>query len=135
MADDIQHRISAEGADPLLFAGVNEGNLQELQRTLGVRISFRGDAVTVSGTPEQVERAAPVVQGLLDLARSGEPVSPDDVYRLAADAPTGEALTAGDGKIVLPGLRRAISPKTQGQRDYLQAIANHTLGRERMGLL
>ena len=49
MSDDIQHRISAEGADPLLVAGVNESNLQELERTLGVRISFRGDAVTVSG--------------------------------------------------------------------------------------
>src|SRR4026208_2440835 len=83
MPDDTttQHRISAEGADPLLFAGVNDANLLELQRTLGVRVSFRGDAVTLTGTPEQLERAMPVVQGLLDLARMGEPVSPDDVYR------------------------------------------------------
>ena len=46
MPDDTttQHRLSAEGADPLLFAGVNDANLQELQRTLGVRITFRGDA-------------------------------------------------------------------------------------------
>ena len=127
MPDDMQQRISAEGADPLLFAGVNDGNLQELQRTLGVRISFRGDSVTVAGTAEQVERATPVVQGLIDLARIGEPVTPDDVYRLAADAPGAEAPAAVDGKIVLPGLRRAISPKTQGQRDYLQAIANHDI--------
>nr|MBA3555035.1 PhoH family protein [Gemmatimonadales bacterium] len=34
---------------------------------------------------------------------------------------------AADGKIVLPGLRRAIVPKTPGQRDYLQAIANHDI--------
>jgi phosphate starvation-inducible PhoH-like protein len=54
-------------------------------------------------------------------------VTPDDVYRLAADAATGEVPAAGDGKIVLPGLRRAISPKTQGQRDYLQSIANHDI--------
>jgi phosphate starvation-inducible protein PhoH and related proteins len=127
MADDTQQRISAEGADPLLFAGVNDSNLQELQRTLGVRISFRGDAVTVAGTAEQVERATPVVQGLIDLARIGEPVTPDDVYRLAADTPSTETIPAGDSKIVLPGLRRAISPKTQGQRDYLQAIANHDI--------
>jgi phosphate starvation-inducible protein PhoH and related proteins len=120
--------MSAEGADPLLFAGVNEANLQELQRTLGVRITFRGDAVTVTGTGEQVERALPIVQGLLDLARMGESVTPDDVYRLAADAPTAEMPAAGaDGKIVLPGLRRAIAPKTQGQRDYLQAITNHEI--------
>ena len=130
MPDDTttQHRMSAEGADPLLFAGVNDANLQELQRTLGVRISFRGDAVTVTGTGEQVERALPIVQGLLDLARMGESVTPDDVYRLAADTPTAEMPAAGpDGKIGLPGLRRAIAPKTQGQREYLQAITNNEI--------
>src|SRR4051794_15450418 len=130
MPDDTttQHRMSAEGADPLLFAGVNDANLQELQRTLGVRITFRGDAVTVSGPAEQLERALPIVQGLLDLARMGESVPPDDVYRLAADTPTAEMPAAGaDGKIVLPGLRRAIAPKTQGQRDYLQAITNNEI--------
>jgi phosphate starvation-inducible PhoH-like protein len=128
MADDTQQRLSAEGADPLLFAGVNDANLLELQRTLGVRITFRGDAVSVAGPPEQVERATLVVQGLLDLARMGEPVTPDDVYRLAAEGPPPElAAPPGDGKIVLPGLRRAIVPKTQGQRDYLQAIGTHDI--------
>ena len=44
MPDDIQQRISAEGADPLLFAGVNDSNLVELQRVLGIRVSFhRGE--------------------------------------------------------------------------------------------
>ena len=129
MPDDHHHRLSAEGADPLLFAGVNDANLLELQRTLGIRVSFRGDAVTLTGTTEQIERATPVVQGLLDLARMGEPVSPDDVYRLAAEGPPSGELPppATDGKIVLPGLRRAIVPKTHGQRDYLQAITNHDI--------
>jgi phosphate starvation-inducible protein PhoH len=90
MADESHQRISAEGADPLLFAGVNDANLLELQRTLGVRVSFRGDAVNLTGTAEQLERAGPVVQGLLDLARMGEPVSPDDVYRLASEGPPSE---------------------------------------------
>ena len=128
MADDIQHRISAEGADPLLFAGVNDSNLLELQRTLGVRISFRGDAVTLSG-----RRGA---GGARDAGGAGADRPRPD--RRAGHAgrrvpPRGrraerrEPAPAGDGKIVLPGLRRAISPKTQGQRDYLQAIANHDI--------
>ena len=128
MSDDVHQRLSAEGADPLLFAGVNDANLLELQRTLGVRVSFRGDAVTLTGAADQVERATPVVQGLLDLARMGEPVTPEDVFRLASEGPSAELPAAPpDGKIVLPGLRRAIVAKTQGQRDYLQAIANHDI--------
>jgi phosphate starvation-inducible PhoH-like protein len=124
VSDDVTHRLSTEGADPLLFAGVNDANLQELQRTLGVRVSFRGDALALTGTSEQVDRATAVVQGLLDLARMGESVSTEDVYRLAAEGPPADgAATAGEGRIVLPGLRRAIVPKSQGQRDYLQAIS------------
>src|SRR5918997_3309971 len=109
MTDDIQTRMSAEGADPLLFAGVNDSNLTELRGTLGVRVSFRGEAVTLSGSSEQVERATPVVQGLLDLARMGEPVTPDDVYRLASQGQTREMrVHTTNGAIPPPGLRRAI---------------------------
>jgi len=128
MADDPHQRLSAEGADPLLFAGVNDANLLELQRTLGIRVSFRGDAVTLTGPADQLERATPVVQGLLDLARMGETVTPEDVFRLASEGPSTEMPAApADGKIALPGLRRAIVAKTQGQREYLQAIANHDI--------
>jgi phosphate starvation-inducible protein PhoH and related proteins len=82
----------------------------------------------LSGSAGQVERAGPVVAGLLDLARMGETVTPDDVSRLAAEGSLGELPPqTSDGKIVLPGLRRAIVPKTQGQRDYLQAISNHDI--------
>ena len=129
MADDIQTRMSAEGADPLLFAGVNDSNLVELQRTLGVRVSFRGEAVTLSGSSEQVERAAP---GGAGAARSGpHGRAGDSGRRLSAwrrkDPPASCRAQTSDGKIVLPGLRRAIVPKTQGQRDYLQAISGHDI--------
>ena len=128
MTDDIQHRISTEGADPLLLAGVNDANLVELQRALGVRVSFRGDALMLGGTAEQIERATPIAQGLIDLVRIGEPITPDDVFRLASDGVPSE-LTAptSDDKILLPGLRRAIVPKTAGQREYLQAITTHDI--------
>ncbi len=128
MAEDVTHRISTEGADPLLLAGVNDANLDELQRALGVRVSFRGDALTLAGGVEQIERAAPVVQGMIDLARIGDALTPDDVARLVAEGANGEPQApTTDGRIILPGLRRAIVPKTQGQRDYLQAIAAHNI--------
>jgi phosphate starvation-inducible PhoH-like protein len=127
VSDDVTQRVSTEGADPLLLAGVNDANLVELQRTLGVRVSFRGDALSIAGAPEQVERAVSVAQGLIDLARMGESVSAEDVSRLATDGPPADGTPVTDGKILLPGLRRAIVPKTQGQRDYLQAISTNDI--------
>jgi len=124
-ANDVLHRLSTEGADPLLLGGVNDVNLLELQRALGVRATLRGDTLTLGGTLEQIERATPVVQGLIDLARMGESIAPEDVYRIASE-PGAELPTAGgDGRIVLPGMRRAITAKTPGQKDYLAAIAAH----------
>jgi phosphate starvation-inducible PhoH-like protein len=117
--------LSTEGADPLLLAGVNDANLLALERALGVRVSLRGDAITVGGSFEQVERATSVVQAMLDLTRMGEAVTTDDVARLVAQGPATEPLAGGEQRIILPGLRRVIVPKTQGQRDYLQAIATH----------
>ncbi len=129
MTDDATHRLSTEGADPLLLAGVADANLLELQRSLGVRVGFRGDTLTLTGTVEQIERATPVVQGMIDLARMGETVGPDDVHRLASDGQLSELVPAPgqDGRIVLPGLRRAITPKTSGQREYLNAITQHDI--------
>jgi phosphate starvation-inducible protein PhoH and related proteins len=123
---DAMHRLGTEGADPLLLAGVNDANLLELQRATGVRASLRGDQLTLSGPVDALERATPIVQGMIERARMGEAVEPEDVARLAEEGPTGEVLPpAADGRIVFPGLRRPIVPKTAGQRDYVQAIAAH----------
>jgi phosphate starvation-inducible PhoH-like protein len=127
LADDVTHRVSTEGADPLLLTGVNDANLLELERALGLRVAYRGDAMVLTGTAAQLERATPVVQGLIDLARMGEAISVDDVSRLAEEGPGEVPPPSSDGRIVLPGLRRAIIPKTQGQREYLNAITTNDI--------
>ena len=47
MSEDHTHRLSTEGADPLLLAGVNDANLVELQRQLGLKLAFRGDSIAL----------------------------------------------------------------------------------------
>jgi len=130
MSDVIQ-RLSVEGVDPLALAGVNDANLLELSKRLGVRVSLRGDTLSLAGSAEAVERAQPVVQALVDLARmgAGEMLDVHDVERVMADEAHGVLgkTNTEDVKIILPGLRRVIQPKTAGQRKYLQAIAEHDI--------
>ena len=123
----VEHRLDAEGVDPLMLAGVNDANLQQLVRFFGIRVLLRGDHVILSGDVEAVERAAPVVRHLIELARLGTSFDTNDVLRIAEtfvdhQAPQGVGGGAEDIRIALPGSRKIISPKTEGQRRYLEAI-------------
>src|SRR5207247_4522291 len=112
MSDDIMHRLSTEGVDPLALAGVNDGNLVELAKRLGVRVSLRGDTLTLQGSAGAVERAAQVAQALVDLARMGETLDVLDVERMAGEESQGAlgrggaagagGAAEGEFKIILP---------------------------------
>src|SRR2546427_12682381 len=71
------------------------------------------------------------LQALVDLVRmgGGEPLDVADVDRLVSQEEQGPTGRTADGeyKIILPGLRRVIQAKTAGQREYLQAIAQHDI--------
>ncbi len=54
-------RLSAEGADMLTLAGVNDANLLELSRLCGVRVTLRGDTLSISGPRDLVDRAVEIV--------------------------------------------------------------------------
>jgi phosphate starvation-inducible protein PhoH and related proteins len=131
MSDDVVQRLSVEGVDPLALAGVNDANLLELARRLGVRVSLRGDNLSLAGTAAAIEKASQVAQALIDLARMGENLDVHDVERLIVEEENGELGRQNAGadpvKIILPGLRRVIQPKTAGQREYLRSIAEHDI--------
>jgi phosphate starvation-inducible protein PhoH and related proteins len=113
-------RLSTEGADLLLLAGVGDANLIELQRIYPVRVTLRGDAMTLAGPAEAIEKAAAVAQRMLDAARQRTALDPDDVLRFSMEGPTN-----GEGapeRLVLPGVRKIIQPKTVGQAQYLRAL-------------
>src|SRR5438093_6247066 len=127
MSDDVVHRLSVEGVDPLALAGVNDANLLELARRLGVRVSLRGDSLSLSGPAAAIERAGSVAQALIDLARMGENLDVHDVERLVteeAGAAGGRPLAA-PVKITLPALRGGAKRKTRGRREALRSTPWH----------
>jgi phosphate starvation-inducible PhoH-like protein len=124
----IAQRLSTEGADLLTLAGVNDANLVELARLTGVKVALRGDALTLSGAAEDVERAAPVAQRMIDAARQRAPITPDDVLRMSEEGPLeGDGAAPGAQRIALPGVRRVIQPKTAGQATYMKLIADNDI--------
>ena len=125
----VTQKLSTEGADMLTLAGVNDGNLVELSRLCGVKVALRGDAMSISGPPELVERATEIGRRMVERARQRMELTPDDVLRLSEDDGAGSNGdgTGGDGRIALPGMRKLIQAKTSGQSEYLSKIAENDI--------
>jgi phosphate starvation-inducible protein PhoH and related proteins len=121
-------RLSAEGADMLTLAGVNDANLLELSRLCGVRVTLRGDTLSISGPRDLVDRAVEIGERMIDAARQRMTLTPDDVLRLTDEEPSGDGGARVSGaRIALPGVRKVIQPKTPGQAEYLAKIQENDI--------
>ena len=124
--ESVTHRLSTEGADLLTLAGVNDENLTELMRQSGARVALRGDTLTLSGDHDEVERATVVAQRMIDAAKQQQVLTADDVLRMALEGGRSDG-TNGEARIVLPGVRKIIQPKTAGQVEYLKQISENDI--------
>ena len=122
----VEHHVSAEGADQFILAGVGDANFRELATLFGVQVVLRGDFVRLAGEIGPVTDSARVVEHMIELARLGRAFPTSDVARFAAslESRAGPDLRSDDERlrIAIPGARRTISPRSDGQRAYLQAM-------------
>lgn len=127
----VEHRLDTEGADPLMLAGVNDRNMHEVSRLFAVRVVLRGNHLVLTGELPAVERAVPVVQHMIELSRLRAPFDTPDIGRFAdgVDALGADGIVHPDDevRIALPGSRRVIVPKSDGQRSYITSIMAHDI--------
>ncbi|KPJ75332.1 MAG: phosphate starvation-inducible protein PhoH [Gemmatimonas sp. SG8_23] len=127
----VEHRLDTEGADPLMLAGVNDRNMHEVSKLFSVRVVLRGNHLVLTGDLAAVERAVPVVQHMIELARLRAPFDTTDIARFAdgveALGPRGIVHPDDEVRIALPGSRRVIVPKSDGQRAYIDAIRTNDI--------
>ncbi len=111
----------------LTLAGVNDENLIELSKQSGAKIALRSDTLTITGTQDAVNRATPIARRMIDTAKQQMELTADDVLRMSIDTPRGENGADDLQRIVLPGIRKVIQPKTSGQSEYLKLISENDI--------
>ena len=102
-SDSVTARVSVEGADMQMLAGVGDSNLVELGRATGTRVALRGDSLTVTGDTDNVVRATAIATAMVALVREGKTLAADDVLRLSLTDRPADAPAATNGALVLPG--------------------------------
>ncbi|HMM48705.1 MAG TPA: PhoH family protein [Miltoncostaeaceae bacterium] len=123
----ITRAIDIEDAVAVEVAGEHDRVLRALEERLGITVGLRGNRLTLSGDPQRVDAGVAVVEQLVSLVAGGRALSPATVEAVA-DAvavaePAGEIL----GDVVWRGRRGTVSPRTVGQKHYVDAIRTNTI--------
>ena len=110
-------------------------NVRMIERAFDVRVSNRneetdaGDAIVITGSRENADKAAKVLEYLKHMAGEGEVVSEQSVeyvIGLVRDE-MPEDMGFSDGVICITNRGKPIKPKTAGQKKYVKAIKDNTI--------
>ena len=106
--------------------GPADSHLRMIREALGVQIFARGGQVKVTGSAENVSRAAAVLENLQRAIRHNRPVD-SSVVAEAISTAAGAAEQAGADVLDVYASGTTIRAKTPGQQRYLEAVRGNDL--------
>jgi len=128
-------KITIPAAHPMVAVlGHGDGILRAIEKQLpSIDIHVRGNEITVTGPPQDVELVRSLFDEILIVLRTGAPLSDDSVRRsitlLQAAGRGEESLRPAEilTQNILSNRGRTIRPKTVNQKHYVDAIDKHTI--------
>ncbi|MBV9292125.1 MAG: PhoH family protein [Frankiales bacterium] len=123
-------RIVVPGAHNMVgLLGSSDELLRLIERAFTCDIHVRGNEITISGEPVEVEMASRLFEELITLLERGDVLTADSVTRSLAmlRAQTEERPADVLSLNILSSRGRTIRPKTLNQKRYVDAIDQHTI--------
>jgi phosphate starvation-inducible PhoH-like protein len=124
-------RISlAPDVDLLPLLGRNDDHLRMLEHELDIRIVARGHDLMLKGDERQVRKAERALVQLAELVRAGAPVRTMEVraaLRMLSDNEEADLKAVFNDAIAVPSRKKWVTPKTPGQKRYVDAIRKHDM--------
>lgn len=110
----------------LALFGTSDRNLRMIRDAFAVQIVSREDTIRLAGQPNDVARAASVLEHLQKHLRRADFVTTEDVAAAIARAAESEQRQA-EGALEVYARGTTVRPKTEGQKAYLEAIFSNDL--------
>lgn len=126
-SDELNLSIALEQPEKkLALFGASDRYLRMIRDTFGVTIVSRDDELKIAGESEQVSKAAAVLEQMQKKLRRQDWLSVEDVGAAIGFARDELRERAAD-EIEIYTKGRAIRPKTEGQKRYVEAMMSHDL--------
>jgi len=108
----------------------NPTNLRLVQDEIGVTVTSRDGWIKLEGDKEPLEQAKDVFNSLQGLINSGQPPQRFDIIRAietVKDSGSDALKSIGLIRITTSSRKPLITPKTIGQKEYIQSIDKHDI--------
>ena len=130
MSAPAQVTILIPDPDEMMFVtGMNDQNIDRIEREFAVKIVARGAELRISGEPPQVARVGELVGAMRTLADRDESLRRPAFERLIGDAKQAPVTAPEQMRDVVATTVRGkrITAQSPNQRAYVDAIRNHDL--------
>jgi phosphate starvation-inducible PhoH-like protein len=130
LSEKITKTINIEGFDPRLLFGQNDIFLRVIERSFISSIIARGDKIIVEGEGEEVQRIGNLFKDLIARLSQGDYLTEQYInyaIEMVKEGGDGPAELLTEMQTANTVVKRAIRPKTVGQKVYLNAIAENDI--------
>lgn len=133
-----EKKIKIEGADTFGLLGLNDSNLEIIERCFDATVVVRGDMITLRGAANEVDQLERIFKELLFLLKKNGSLTTSDVETVidlvtangepAVPKTLASGLTTDElDTVVLFTKNQIIRAKTPGQREYLHRIRSNDI--------
>lgn len=128
-AESAEAHLHVDGVAMVRLLGAQDRLLGTIETQYpDVSLHVRGNQITLSGEPTQVQAARVLIEELIELVKNGQDLDPIEVRSSArilddASGRPSELL----GQAILTSRGKTIRPKTLGQKEYVDAVDENTI--------
>lgn len=131
MTKQVERIVNAERVEDLISVfGSFDENIRRIEETFGVTIVNRDTELKISGDPEDADKAARTLEGLLLLAAKGETIDEQRVRYLTTLVNEGndeQVAQMAKDVVCITAKGKPIKAKTVGQQKYIKSIMKNTI--------
>ncbi len=110
--------------------GEHDRNIKLIEKLERIKVSVRGNVVTISGEPIPVALIKNLLVQLYDIMGRGFPIYPPDIgyaYRILAENGTQKLDKIFMDTVFISSKKRMITPKGIAQKHYIDAMRTHDM--------
>ncbi|MBF4619948.1 PhoH family protein [Clavibacter sp. VKM Ac-2542] len=128
--DRVEQTATMDGVLMVRLLGPQDRLLRQIEREHpDVDVRVRGNEITLVGTRADVAAARRLIDEVVAMVEDGQHVEPQEIETSARRLGEDDARTLSDvlSEAIVQSRGRVVRPKTQGQKQYVQAIDENTI--------